>query len=353
MSTAESPSRLDFVRQAVTDDLASGRFTPPVVTRFPPEPNGYLHIGHAKAICIDFGIAERAPGQSLPPALRRHEPDHRGARSTSTSIQARRAAGLASTGGIIEYHFTSDYFDQLYDYAVDLIEPGARPSSDDLIGRRDPRRTRGTLTRARHGEPPSGTAPSKRTSTCFDADARGRVRRRRRRTLRAKIDMAALGRRTMRDPDPLSDPEGDVITAHRRRLVHLSDVRLRPLSVRRARGHHAFAVLPRVRVDHRPLYDWILDQVEIHRPVPSDRVRAPQASRTRSRASARCAGSSRGDTCAAGTIPACRRSRRMRRRGYAAPPPSASSAGTRSAITKSESLIELRRTSSTIVRHES
>ena len=68
MSQAEETSppaaREDFIRQAVADDLETGRTKPPIVTRFPPEPNGFLHIGHAKAICIDFGVAEDLGGRT-------------------------------------------------------------------------------------------------------------------------------------------------------------------------------------------------------------------------------------------------------------------------------------------------
>ncbi len=114
------PQSTDFIRTIINEHNADGKFGGRVHTRFPPEPNGYLHIGHAKSICLNFGLAREVRRQ-VQPALRRHQSRPR--KRSSTSIRSwRTSAGWASSGASLYY--ASDYFEQLYEWAVQLIKHG-------------------------------------------------------------------------------------------------------------------------------------------------------------------------------------------------------------------------------------
>ena len=118
-----TPERADFIREIVAADLRDGRHTT-IVTRFPPEPNGYLHIGHAKSICLNFGIAREFGGH-----CNLRFDDTNPVKEEQEYIDAIQAdvRWLGFDWGDHLYH-ASDYFEQLYDWAVDLIGP-ARPTS--------------------------------------------------------------------------------------------------------------------------------------------------------------------------------------------------------------------------------
>ena len=133
--TIADESQRDFIRDIIRDDLRAGR-RDTVVTRFPPEPNGYLHIGHAKSICLNFGIAQEFGGHCY---LRFD--DTNPAKEEPEFIEAikRDVRWLGFDWGE-QLSFASDYFEQLYEWAEHLIRHG-KAYVDDLSAERDPRAT--------------------------------------------------------------------------------------------------------------------------------------------------------------------------------------------------------------------
>jgi len=119
-SDNNEPEHLDFIRQIVTDDIANGKNGGKVVTRFPPEPNGYLHIGHAKSICLNFGIAKEFGGVCH---LRFDDtnPEKEDTEYVESIMEDVRWLGFDWGDNLF---YASDYFDQLYDWAVQLIKDG-------------------------------------------------------------------------------------------------------------------------------------------------------------------------------------------------------------------------------------
>jgi len=118
-NSAAEPEKLDFIRELISSDLAAGKCPDGLQTRFPPEPNGYLHIGHAKSICLNFGVAEEFDGK----CNLRFDDTNPAKEDTEyvNSIQDDiRWLGFEWSG----LHFTSDYFEQLYDWSCDLIRKG-------------------------------------------------------------------------------------------------------------------------------------------------------------------------------------------------------------------------------------
>jgi len=253
-TTNETPVPSNFIRDAIEEDLRTGRFTY-VRTRFPPEPNGYLHIGHAKAICIDFGMAEEFGGQCN---LRFDDTNPVKEESEYVEAIKRDIRWLGFDWGDREY-YASDYFEQLYEWAEQLIKDGKAyvdSLSEEEIkeyrgafgipGRESPYRNRSVeenldlFRRMRAGEFPDGAH-----------------------VLRAKIDMAS-GNMNLRDPIMY-------------RIRHVSHHRtgdkwcIYPL-YDWAHGQsdsiegitHSLCDL--AYEDHRPLYDWFIEQLGIHHP---------------------------------------------------------------------------------------
>ncbi|BCX04343.1 MAG: glutamine--tRNA ligase [Candidatus Roseilinea sp.] len=243
----------DFIRTAVREDLASGRFTY-VRTRFPPEPNGYLHIGHAKAMAVDFEIA-REFGGTCNLRFDDTNPTKEEQEYVDAIIEDVRWLGYQWDG----LFFASDYFEQLYAYAVKLIKKGKAYVCD--LSPDEIREYRGTLTQ------PGRESPWRNRSVEENLDLFARMRAGEfpegSRTLRAKIDMAS-GNINMRDPVMY-------------RIIHASHHRtgdkwcIYPM-YDFAHGQsdsiegitHSLCSLE--YEDHRPLYEWFLRELEIFAP---------------------------------------------------------------------------------------
>ena len=187
---AETPDRpLNFIEQQVAADLDAGRY-PRVVTRFPPEPNGFLHIGHAKAICIDFGTARRYHGDTN---LRMD--DTNPAREEQLYIDAIREDVEWLGYSWTNFRHASDYFDQLYAWAETLVNHGHAYVDDQSAD--EIRRTRGTLTEPGTPSPCRDRSPEENLDLLRRMKAGEFVNGAK--VLRAKIDMASPNV-VLRDP---------------------------------------------------------------------------------------------------------------------------------------------------------
>ncbi len=189
-SSGEVTTKSNFLRDAIIQDLASGKHGGRVQTRFPPEPNGYLHIGHAKAICLDFGLADEFGGKTN---LRFDDtnPTKEETEYVEAIMADVRWLGFEWDG----LYYASDYFQQLYDWAVQLIKAGKAYVCD--LTADEIREHRGTLTE------PGKDSPYRNRSVEENLDLFERMKNGEfpdgSRTLRAKIDMASPNL-SFRDP---------------------------------------------------------------------------------------------------------------------------------------------------------
>ena len=202
-TTSEAAAPTDFVREAVIEDLKSGRFDR-VHTRFPPEPNGYLHIGHAKAISIDFGIAREFGGKCN---LRFDDTNPAKEETKYVAAMKRDIHWLGFDWEDREY-YASDYFDQLYEWAVQLIRDGK--AYVDSLSPEEIKEYRGSF-----GQP-GRESPYRGRSVEENLDLFERMRAGEfpdgAHVLRAKIDMKS-GNMNMRDPVMVPHPARRLITA--------------------------------------------------------------------------------------------------------------------------------------------
>jgi glutaminyl-tRNA synthetase len=186
----ESP--LDFIRSIITEDVKNHKHGGRVITRFPPEPNGYLHIGHAKSICLNFGIAEEYEGGICHLRFDDTNPVKEESEYVNAIEKDVRWLGFDWKEHL---YYTSDYFEQLYDFAVQLIKKGK--AYVDSLSADDIRRYRGTLTE------PGQNSPYRDRSVEENLDLFERMRAGEfedgTHVLRARIDMAASNL-TLRDP---------------------------------------------------------------------------------------------------------------------------------------------------------
>ena len=244
---------LDFIRTIISEDLAAAKNGGRVATRFPPEPNGYLHIGHAKSICLNFGIAKEFGGRCN---LRFDDtnPTKEDIEYVESIEEDVRWLGFEWAG----MHFASDYFDQLYDYAVALIEKGLAyvdsQSGDEI------RQNRGTLTE------PGVESPYRNRSIADNLDLFARMRAGEfadgAHVLRAKIDMASPNI-NMRDPVLYRIRHAHHHRSADRWCIYPMYDFAHPPSDAIENITHSLCTLE--YEDHRPLYEWVNENA----PVPS------------------------------------------------------------------------------------
>ena len=248
-TTEDTPT--DFIREIVREDVKNGKHKK-IVTRFPPEPNGYLHIGHAKAFCLDFGLAEEFDGQCN---LRFDDtnPDREDTEYVESIQEDLKWMGFDWGDGL---YFASDYFDQLYDYAMELIQQGKAYVCD--LSPEEIRDYRGTVTEAGKNSP----YRDRTVSENLDLFARmkngdfpdGAC------TLRAKADMAAPNM-NMRDPVMYRIKH----TSHHRTgdkwcIYPMYDWAHGQSDAIEQVTHSLCSI---EFAEHRPLYDWYIQQLEI------------------------------------------------------------------------------------------
>ncbi|MEN3978130.1 glutamine--tRNA ligase/YqeY domain fusion protein [Acinetobacter sp. CWB-B33] len=246
----EQQPGLDFVRQVITDDLASGR-TQQVVTRFPPEPNGYLHIGHVKAICLNFGIAQEFDGLCN---LRFDDtnPDAEEQEYVDGIANDVKWLGFEWNG---EPRYASSYFDQLYTWAVQLIEQG--DAYVDLQSPEEIRLNRGNFIELGKNSPQRDATVAENLAR-FEQMRNGELGEGQA-VLRAKIDMASPNVH-MRDPILYRVLHSEHHqTGDKWKMYPMYDY-AHPLSDAIEGITHSLCTLE--FVDHRPFYDWVIEKVK-------------------------------------------------------------------------------------------
>ncbi len=254
--TNDAPERLDFVRQIITDDVAAGKNGGAVVTRFPPEPNGYLHIGHAKAFCLNFGIATEFAGAKCHLRFDDTNPTKEEEEYVHAIMDDVHWMGWDWGDNLF---YASDYFQQLYDWAIQLIKGGKAYVCD--LSAAEMSEYRGSLTA------PGKDSPYRERSVEENLDLFERMKAGEfaegSRVLRAKIDMASPNL-NMRDPVMYR-----ILFSHHHRTgndwciyptydwTHGQSDSIEGIT-------HSICTLE--FENHRPLYDWYIDQLGIHHP---------------------------------------------------------------------------------------
>ncbi len=254
-NSSESTIKSDFIRAIINEDIKTGKYGSRVHTRFPPEPNGYLHIGHAKSICLNFGIAADYHGLC-------------NLRFDDTNPSKEEEEYVESIKSDVQWlgwdwqdrlYFASDYFEQMYQYAVQLVKAGKAYVCD--LTADQTREYRGTLTK------PGKDSPYRKRSIEENLDLFSRMRAGEfpdgSRTLRAKIDMASANF-NMRDPVMYR-----ILRATHHRTgdkwciypmydwAHGIEDSIEKIT-------HSICTLE--FENHRPLYDWFLDELGVYHP---------------------------------------------------------------------------------------
>ncbi|PKL39371.1 MAG: glutamine--tRNA ligase [Candidatus Riflebacteria bacterium HGW-Riflebacteria-1] len=253
MSVEETQKSSNFIRDIIDADLASGKHSK-IVTRFPPEPNGYLHVGHAKSICLNFGLARDYQGQCH---LRFDDTNPTKEEQEYIDAIKEDVKWLGFDWGEHEY-YASNYFEQLFDWAVLMIKNGKAYVDDQTAD--EIRHNRGTLTE------PGKNSPCRNRSVEENLDLFNRMKsgefKNGERVLRAKIDMAAPNI-NMRDPVLYRILHAEhPRTANKWCIYPMYDY-THGQSDALERISHSICTLE--FQDHRPLYDWFIENL----PVPA------------------------------------------------------------------------------------
>ncbi len=250
MNKPDTPVASNFIRNIIDDDLAANKNDGRVVTRFPPEPNGYLHIGHAKSICLNFGIAAQYNGQ-----CNLRFDDTNPVKENEEFVNAIKAdvEWLGFEWDNLKH--ASDYFDELYNFAVELIKQGK--AYVESSSAEEMREMRGTLTE------PGTESPYRNRSVEENLDLFARMKAGEfddgEHVLRAKIDMAS-GNINMRDPTLYRIRKVDHVRTGKTWSIYPMYDYTHCLSDAMENITHSLCTLE--FEDHRPLYDWVLDELK-------------------------------------------------------------------------------------------
>jgi glutaminyl-tRNA synthetase len=257
MNAAPAPVPSNFIRDIILEDLKTNKYNGRVQTRFPPEPNGYLHIGHAKAICLDFGLADEFHG-------------HTNLRFDDTNPTKEETEYVDSIMADVRWlgfewenlRYASDYFDQLYEWAVQLVKAG-KAYVDDLSADQI-REYRGTLTK------PGKDSPHRNRSVEENLDLFERMRKGEfpdgSRVLRAKIDMASPNL-NLRDPVMYRILHAEHHRTGNKWCIYPMYDYAHGQSDSLEKITHSMCTLE--FEDHRPLYNWFIQQLGI---FPSQQI---------------------------------------------------------------------------------
>lgn len=255
MAIKDANKNNDFIREIVATDKHTSKWGGRVITRFPPEPNGYLHIGHAKSLCLNFGIAQENGGD-----CHLRFDDTNPVKEEETYVESiKEDVGWLGWDWGQHLYFASDYFLRLHDFAVELIKKG-KAYVDDLT-QEEIRRDRGTLTE------PGKESPCRNRSVEENLDLFQRMRdgefEEGSRVLRAKIDMSS-GNLNMRDPVLYRILKSSHHhTADQWCIYPMYDFAHGQSDSIEGITH---SICTMEFEDHRPLYDWFLNELGIHHP---------------------------------------------------------------------------------------
>ena len=255
MATMEPAPSTHFIKRIIEEDLETNKYDGRVMTRFPPEPNGYLHIGHAKSICLNFGLAEEYGGLCN---LRFDDtnPTKEEIEYVESIKEDVRWLGFDWDDRL---YYASDYFEQLYQYAIQLVKDGK--AYVDSLSAEEIREYRGTLTEAGKDSPYRNRSVEENLDL-FERMQAGEFQDGSH-VLRAKIDMAS-GNLNMRDPVMYRILHAEHHRTGNKWCIYPMYDWAHGLSDSIEGITHSICTLE--FEDHRPLYDWFLDELNVYQP---------------------------------------------------------------------------------------